>query len=62
MYFSKLLNGEVMEDFRSRKRESSARRLDPRLCEPINKLEIKETLKKMTNEKIEGPNQIPVEV
>jgi len=55
-YFSKLLNGEVMEDFRSRKRESSEKHLDPRLCEPISKDKIKETLKKMTNGKAEGPH------
>jgi len=36
MYFSKLLNGEMMEDFRSRSRESSASQLDPRICEPIS--------------------------
>jgi len=59
-YFCTLLNGEVMEDLRSRDRESSERHLDP--CEPISKDEIKETLKKMTNGKVEGPNQIPVEV
>ena len=61
-YFSKLLNGEVMEDFRSRLRESSEWHLDSRLCEPISKDEIKETLKNMANEKVEGLDQIPVEV
>jgi len=62
MYFSKLLNGKVMEDFRSRKRESSEGCLDPRLLEPIGKDEIKESLKKMTNGTVEGPNHILVEV
>ena len=61
-YFSKLLIGEVMEDFRGRKRESSESQLDPRLCDPISKDEIKETLKKMSNTKVEGSDQIPVEV
>ena len=61
-YFSKLLNGEMMEDFRSRSRESSESQLDHRFCEPISKDEIKESLRKMTNEKVEGPDQIPVEV
>ena len=32
------------------------------MCEPISKDENKETLKKMTNGKVEGPDQIPVEV
>jgi len=32
------------------------------LCVPISKDEIKETLKKMTNGKVEGPDQIPMEV
>ena len=61
-YFSKLLNSEVMEDFRSGERESSERRLDPQLCEPISKNKIREFPKKMTNGKIEGPDQILVEV
>ena len=51
-----------MEDFRSRERESSESLLDPQLGEPISKDEIKEILKKMVNRKVEGPNQIPVEV
>ena len=61
-YFSKLLSGEAMEDSRSRKRECSERQLDPRVCGHISKDEIKEALKKMTNGKAEGPDQIPVEV
>jgi len=52
----------VVEDSRGRVRESSERRLDPRVCGHISKDEIKEALKKMTNGKTEGPNQIPVEV
>jgi len=32
------------------------------LGEPTSKDEIKEILKKMTNGKVEGPDQIPVEV
>ena len=59
MYFSELLNGEVMEDFCSRNREYSERQLDLRMCGHITKDEIKEALKKMTNGKAEGP---PVEV
>ena len=51
-YFSKLLNGEVMEHFRSKERESRERRLDPQLCEPISKDETRETLKKITNGKV----------
>jgi len=62
MYFFKLLNGEVMEDFQSRERESSESQFEPRLCEPISKDEIKEALKKMSNGKVEGLDQIPVEV
>lgn len=52
----------MMEDFRSRIRESSESQLDPHFCEPISKDEIKESLRKMTNGKVEGPDQIPVEV
>ena len=55
-YFSKLFNGEVIEVFRSRERESSKRRLDHWFCEPISKDDIKETIKKMTNGKVEGPD------
>jgi len=44
-YFSKLLNGEVMEDSQSREREGSERRLGPRVCGPISKEEIKEALR-----------------
>ena len=51
-----------MEDFLSRERKSDEQHLDPRLCEPISKDEIKETLKKMTNGNVEGLDQIPVEV
>jgi len=51
-----------MEDSRSRDRECSERRLNPRMCGHITKDEIRETLKKMTNGKAEGPDQIPVEV
>ena len=51
-----------MEDFRNRERESRESQLDPRLCEPISKDEIKESPKKMTNKKVEGPDPIPVEV
>jgi len=61
MYFSKLLNGEVLKDSRSRVRECTERRLDPRVCGHISKDEIKEALKKMTSGKAEGPSQIPVE-
>ena len=61
-YFSKLLNDEVLGDFWSREQKTSERQLDPRLCEPISKDEIRETLKKMANEKVEGPDQISVEV
>ena len=38
------------------------RHLDPQLCEPISKDEIRESLKKMSNGKVEGPDQVPVEV
>jgi len=61
-YFSKLLNGEMMEDSRSRGRKCSERRLDPQMCGHITKDEIKEALKKMIDGKAEGPDQIPVEV
>ena len=53
---------QVMEDFRSREKEYSERGLDPRLCKPISKDEIKEIIKKMTNRKVEEPDKIPVEV
>jgi len=62
MYFSKLLNGEMMVDFRSRSRESSESQLNPRFNEPISKDEIKESLRKMTNGKVEGLDQILVGV
>ena len=52
----------MMEDFQSRSRENSESRLDPHFCEPISKDEIKESLRKMKNGKVEGPDQIPVEV
>ena len=61
-YFSKLLNDEVLGDFWSREQKTSERQLDPRLCEPISKDKIRETLKKMSNRKVEGLGQIPVEV
>ena len=61
-YFAKLLNGEVLKDFWSNERESSERQLDYRLCESISKDEIKNALKKMSNGKDEGPDQIPIEV
>jgi len=61
-YFSKLLNGKVMEDSRSRDRECSERQFNPRRCGHITKDEIKEALKKMTNGKAEGTDQMPVEV
>ena len=59
-YFSKLLNGEVMEVFRSREAESSERHPDPHLCEPFSKEEIRDTLRKMASGKVEGPDQIPL--
>ena len=43
MYFSKLLNGEMMVDFRSRSRDSSESQLDPHFSEPISKDEIKDS-------------------
>jgi len=61
-YFSKLLNGEVMEESRSRSRECSERQLDPRICGHITMDEIKGALKKMTYGKAEDPDQILVEV
>jgi len=51
-----------MEDFRSRERQNSESQLDPRLCEPISKDKIKESLRKMTNGKVEGLDHILVEV
>ena len=42
--------------------ESSERHPDPHLCEPFSREEIRETLRKMANGKVEGPDQIPVEV
>jgi len=51
-----------MVDFRSRERESSENLLDPHLGEPFSKDEIKEILKKISNRKVEGLDQIPVEV
>ena len=62
MYFSKLLNDEMMEDFRNRSGEISESQLDLRFCEPISKDEIIESLRKITNGKAEGPDQIPMEV
>jgi len=61
-YFSKLLNGEVIEFFRSREAESSERHPDPHLYEPFSKEEIRDTLRKMASGKVEGPDQILVEV
>jgi len=51
-----------MEDFRSRERKSSKGQHDPRLCEPIRKDEIKESLRKMINGKVERLDQISVEI
>ena len=42
--------------------ESSARQLNPWLCESISKDKTKEVLKKMANGKTKGPDQIPVEL
>jgi len=61
-YFSKLLNKEVTEAFRSKEAERSERHLDPHSCEPFSKAEIRDTLRMMVNGKVEGPNQISVEV
>jgi len=52
----------VIVDSQSRETESSENLLDPHLGERISKDEIKEILKKMFNEKVEGPDQIPVKV
>jgi len=52
----------VIEDFRSRERDSREGLLDPQFGEPISKDEIKEILKQMSNGKVEGPDQIPLEV
>jgi len=62
MYFSKLPNSEMMVDFWSRSKESSESQLDPYFSEPISEDKIKESLRKMTNGKVEGPDQIPMEV
>ena len=51
-----------MENSRGRVGGSSERRQDPRVCGHIGKDEIKEALKKMTNGKAKGPDQIPVEM
>ena len=51
-----------MKDSRSRVRECSERQLDTRVCGHISKDKIKEALKKMTNGKAEGTDQMPVEV
>ena len=61
-YLSNLLNGERMEDSRSREWECGERRIDLRECGHINNDEIKEALRKIPNEKAEDPDQIPVEV
>ena len=42
MYFPKLLNDKVLEDYWSREWESSERQLDHQLCQPISKDEVKE--------------------
>ena len=52
----------MLKDVRSMEWESSERQLDSRWCEPIIKDEIREAIKKMANRKVEGPDQIPVEV
>jgi len=36
--------------------------IGPQLCEPLSKDEIQETLKKISSRKVEGPDQILVEV
>ena len=61
-YFSNILNGEGMEDSRSRDREWGERSADPRECGLISKVEIREVMRKMPNGKAEGPDQMPVEV
>jgi len=38
------------------------RSADPRECGLISKVEIREAMRKIPNEKAEGPDQIPVEV
>ena len=55
-YFSRLLDGEVMEDSRSKESECREMHLDLRVCGHISKDEIKDALKKMTNGKAEGPD------
>ena len=61
-YFSKVLTDEGLEDFQNRERESIERQFYSRLCESISKDEIKEALKKISNRKAEGSDQILVEV
>ena len=61
-YYSKLLNGEMTKVFRSREAESRERHPDPHLCKPFSKDEIRDTLRNMANGKVEGPDQIPIEV
>jgi len=60
MFFAKLLNREEMGVACSRGGEGSDRHIHPRVCGHITKDEIKEALKKTTNGKEEGPDQIPV--
>ena len=57
-FFAKLLNGEGVRGDCSRGEECS----DQRAGDQITKEEIRETLKKMSNRKTVGPDQIPVEV
>ena len=59
---SNLLNGVGIVDSRSMEREYGERSVDPRECGAISKDEIKEVMRRMPNRKVEGPNQIPVEV
>jgi len=57
-FFDKLLNGEGVRDDFSRGEEGS----DQLAGDHISKEEIREALKKMSNGKAVGPDQIPVEV
>ena len=48
--------------FQRREAESSQRHPDPHLYEPFSKDEIRHTLRKMANGKVEGLDRVPVEV
>ena len=61
-YFYKCFNGELIENSQRKELGYYGSQPNYHFCNTIREDEIKETLRKMPNEKVVGPSQIIVEV